>query len=138
MREVMNHWTENDFYQWIYGLKEKDPHVETCNECRAELERLSAQRGRALDAPHVSEEFLQKQRRSIYNRLGERRRNWAALRWAASIAAVLVVVFSLTLFRYKNSPVTQLSDDQLFKDIASIEQSDEPKAIQPLHKLFEE
>ena len=134
----MNHWTEDDFCHWLYGLKERDAHIETCDECRAELGRLGTQRGRVLDAPDVSEEFLQQQRRSIYNRLGERRRNWAPLRWAASIAAVLVVVLSLTLFRYKNSPVTQLSDDQLFKDIASIEQSDEPKAIKPLHNLFEE
>jgi len=134
----MNHWNESDFYHWIYGLKEQDAHVETCDECRAELERLAAQRGRVLNTPQVSEEFLQKQRREIYNRLGERRRNWAPLRWAASIAAVLVVVFSLTLARYRNSAITQPSDDQLFKDLASIEQSDEPKAIQPLHKLFEE
>jgi len=134
----MNHWTEDDFCHWLYGLREKDAHVETCNACRAELDRLSRERGRIISAPQVSEEFLQKQRREIYNRLGERGRNWAPLRWVASVAAVLVVVFSLTLFRYKSSPVAQLSDDQLFKDIANIEQSDEPKAIQPLHNLFEE
>ena len=134
----MNHWTEDDFRHWLYGLREKDAHVETCNACRAELERLARERGRVLSTPHVSEEFLQKQRREIYNRLGERRRNWTPLRWAASIAALLVVIFSLTLARYRNSAITPVSDDQLFKDLASIEQSDEPKAIQPLHKLFEE
>ena len=134
----MNHWTEDDFCHWLYGLREKDAHVETCNACRAELERLARERGRVISTPQVSEEFLQQQRRSIYNRLGERSRNWAPWRWAASIAAVLAVVFSLTLFRYKNAPIAQPGDDQLFKDIASIEQSDEPKAIQPLHNLFEE
>jgi len=134
----MNHWTDDDFRHWLYGLREKDAHVETCNACRAELERLARERGRVIATPQVSEEFLQKQRRAIYNRLGEHRRSWAPVRWAASIAAVLVVVFSLTLFRYRNSPAAQVSDDQLFRDIANIEQSDEPKAIQPLHRLFEE
>jgi len=134
----MGHWNEQDFSQWVYGLKETDAHVESCPQCRAELERVTAERRRVLREPEVSEEFLAAQRRNIYNRLGERTRNWAPLRWAASIAMVLVLVFTLTLSRSRHSTVTQPGDDQLFKDLAKIEQSDEPQAIQPLHNLFEE
>ncbi len=134
----MNHWNQKDYSEWLYGLKEKDAHVESCLQCRAELERLAVERRRLLDSPEVSEEFLAAQRRSIYRRLGERSRNWAPLRWAVSLAMLLVVVVGLTVERSRKSTASLAADDQLFRDLAKIEQSDEPQAIQPLHHLFEE
>jgi hypothetical protein len=134
----MKHWTENDFQQWLYGLKEQDSHVETCGECSSELQRLSVARRRILAEPEVSEEFLTEQRRTIYSRIHQASRNFVPLRWALSIAMLVVVVFSLALPRLKRSPVILTNDEQLFSDLAAIEQTDEPKAIQPIHKLFEE
>lgn len=132
----MKHWTENDFKQWLYGLKEEDAHLEECRECRAELERLSLERGRILAPPEVSPEFLAEQRRNIYRRLDAPIRNWAGVRWALSVA-MLVVVLGITL-RLSHKSAPSISDEQLFSDLASIEQSAEPKAIEPIHKLFEE
>ncbi len=134
----MKHWTENDFREWLYGLKEADEHAESCPECRAEFERLAIERRRIVDGPGVSEEFLAEQRRNIYSRLHEAKRNWAPLRWAISAAMLLMVMFSLTLSRSHKSAVTLTSDEQLFSDLAAIEQTAEPKAIQPIHNLFEE
>ena len=134
----MKHWVEKDFREWLYGLKEEDTHVTSCAQCRAELDRLAMERRRVLEEPRVSEEFLAEQRRSIYGRLQQRGRNWAPLRWALSIAMLLLVVVGLTLERSRKSPAAVSSDDQLFRDIAKIEQSDEQEAIQPLHSLFEE
>jgi hypothetical protein len=134
----MTHWAEKDYREWLYGLKEKDAHIDSCPQCQGELERLAMERRRVLESPEISEEFLAAQRRSIYNRLGERSRNWAPLRWVVSIAMLLVVVVGLTLERSRKSTATLSADDQLFRDLAKIEQSDEPQAIQPLHNLFEE
>lgn len=134
----MKHWTENDFHLWLYGLKQADDHAESCPECRAELERLALDRRRILAGPEVPEEFLAEQRRNIYRRLHESRRNWVPLRWAISAAMLVVVIFSLTLTRSRKSAVTLTSDEQLFSDLAAIEQTAEPKAIQPIHNLFEE
>jgi hypothetical protein len=134
----MKHWTEADFQQWLYGLKEQDSHVETCRECSSELHRLTLTRRRILAEPDVSEEFLAGQRRTIYGRIHQGSRNFVPLRWSLSIAMLLVVVFSLALPRLKRSPVILTNDEQLFSDLAAIEQTDEPKAIQPIHKLFEE
>jgi predicted anti-sigma-YlaC factor YlaD len=134
----MKHWTENDFEQWLYGLKEADSHLETCRECRAELDRLRTVRRDTLARHAISEEFLAAQRRNIYSRLNRPSRNFAPLRWALSVAMVLLVVVGLTLPRFMKSPVTLTNDEQLFSDLARIEQTSEPKAIQPLHKLFEE
>ncbi len=65
----MKHWTEDDFREWLYGLKERDAHAETCPECSTEFDRLAAQRRAIVTPPEVSEAFLAAQRRNIYSRL---------------------------------------------------------------------
>ena len=133
----MKHWTEDDFQQRLYGLKEGDDHLEECPECRGEMNRLTNTRARTTEQPEISGEFLAAQRRNIYRRLHEPRHNWIALRWAIPVAMVLVMVLGLTLQRGRRSAVA-ISDEQLFSDLTAIEQSAEPKAIAPMHKLFEE
>jgi hypothetical protein len=134
----MKHWTENDFKQWLYGLKEPDSHLEACPDCRTEVERLRVARQRALAEPEVSTEFLSEQRRSIYNRMLHPGRNFVPLRWALSIAMLLVVAIGLTLPRAKKATVALTNDEQLYSDLTRIEQTEEPQAIQPLHNLFEQ
>jgi len=133
----MKHWTESDFEQWLYGLKEPDGHVEECQECRSEMTRLQQVRRQVVTQPEVSHDFLAAQRRSIYRRLAEPNRHWAPMRWVLSVATILMVVFGLTL-QHWNQPKQTISDEQLFADLASIEQSAEPRAIQPIHELFEQ
>jgi hypothetical protein len=131
----MKHWNEDDFKQWLYGLKEDDGHFAECAECGAERDRLMLERRRIVTPPEVSNDFLAAQRRSIYQRLGQPMRNWMPLRWALSAAAVLVVMLGVTL-QTKRAPA--ISDEQLFSDLATMEQSAEPQAIAPIHQLFEE
>jgi hypothetical protein len=87
--------------------------------------------------PELSAEFLAAQRRAIYRRLGQPRHRFS-LRWALSAAMVLLVLAGgLTLERrHASAPV--ISDEQLFSDLAAMEQRTEPKAIQPIHSLFEQ
>ena len=133
----MKHWTETDFQNWLYGLRDEDQHISECSECQGEVERLKRERQRIAAEPEVSREFLAAQRRRIYQRLEQPHRNTIALRWALSVAMLLLMVVGITVERlHKNSPA--ISDEQLFSDLASIEQSAEPKAIQPIHNLFEE
>ena len=113
-----NHINHDDFEKWLRGRVESLPELE------------------------VSSEFLAAQRRSIYRRLDEPRPHRAAMRWALSLS-MLALMFAggLTLERrYKAAPAVSatLSDDQLFSDLSAMEQSNEPKAIQPIHGLFQE
>jgi len=133
----MKHWTEDDFKQWLYGLKDEDPHVRECRECTSELDRLRVVRSRITEEAELSPDFLAAQRRGIYRRLLEPRPRWIAVRWALPVVMVLAMVFGLTLQRGRRS-VTTISDEQLFSDLTAIEQSAEPKAIAPMHKLFEQ
>lgn len=133
----MKHWTEDDLEQSLYGLKEEDHHLEECAECRNQRDRLRAERSRMMEQSVVSEDFLAAQRRSIYRRLHEPRPSRIALRWALPVAMVLMMAFGLKLQK-GNRPPAAISDEQLFSDLTAIEQSAEPKAIAPMHKLFEE
>ncbi|HUA21936.1 MAG TPA: hypothetical protein VMB25_24490 [Bryobacteraceae bacterium] len=95
-------------------------------------------RTRSLPEPEVSPDFLAAQRRSIYQRIGEPRRH-AALRWAFSAAMLLLLVAGFAFQRVQvQKPAATISDEQLFSDLANMEQRTEPKAIQPIHGLFEE
>jgi hypothetical protein len=87
--------------------------------------------------PEVSAEFLAQQRRSIYQRLDSRPRSWIPMRWALSLAMLfLILAGGLTLGRrYRTAPA--ISDEQLFSDLSAMEQDNEPKAIQPIHGLFQ-
>ena len=133
----MKHWTENDFKQWLYGLKDEDQHLAECPECRGERDRLRVERAQTIEQPEISQDFLAAQRRSIYRRLHEPRHNWFTLRWALPVAMVLLMAFGLTLQRGRRS-LPAISDEQLFSDLTAIEQSAEPRAVAPMHKLFEE
>jgi predicted anti-sigma-YlaC factor YlaD len=132
----MKHWTEADFQNWLYGLRDEDRHLIECSECRGEMDRLKLERNRIVALPEVSHEFLAAQRRRIYQRLEEPRRNVLAWRWALS-AAMLLLIAGIT-FQQLHHTSPAISDEQLFSDLSSIEQSAEPKAIQPIHNLFEE
>jgi hypothetical protein len=91
----------------------------------------------SLPEPEAPPELLAAQRRAIYRRLDQPRHNPFPLRWALSLAMLfLTAAGGLTLERrHKAVPV---SDEQLFSDLSAMEQSSEPKAIQPMHGLFQE
>jgi len=135
----MNHWTETDFQNWLYGLRDEDRHSTECPECRREIERLRQERRQITAEPEVPQEFLTAQRRRIYQRVESpgRNRNAIAWRWALSLAMLLLMVVGITIQQLYRSPAP-ISDEQLFSDLSSIEQTAEPKAIQPIHNLFEQ
>lgn len=97
---------------------------------------------RNLPEPEVSPEFLAAQRRAIYRRIDRPRRNFLALRWALSCAMLLLMIaggFTLEQRHHATSTIAPaISDDQLFSDLSAMEQTNEPKAIQPIHGLFQE
>jgi len=132
----MKHWTETDFQNWLYGLRDEDRHLNECSECRGEMERLKRERNQIVAEPRVSHEFLAAQRRRIYQRVEQPRRNTLALRWVLSAAMLLLTIAGIT-FQQLHNTSPAISDEQLFSDLSSIEQSAEPKAIQPIHNLFE-
>jgi hypothetical protein len=137
----MKHWTENDFTEWLYGLKSDSAHLRHCAECSGIAGSLERRKAEATRAPEVSSDVLAAQRRAIYARMDNPRRHWAQSRWSLSLAMlVLLVVASFGLLRRQTStaPLVNPADAKLFSDLASIDQSSEPAAIKPIESLFEQ
>lgn len=146
----MKHWTEDDFLHWLYAGS--DPHapmeaghLKECEQCRSRVEQMTETRRRATTPPEISWDFLAAQRRSIYRRLGLESGSLGSRslfrRWTVAMASlVCIVAISLTmLHHWTGTPDLYTSSDaKLFSDLASIEQSSEPRAIRPIHNLFQE
>ena len=137
----MKHWTENDLLHWLYTAEGDAAHLDECSDCRARAQQMIEIRKTTTADPEVSWDFLAAQRRSIYARLGRSGRSFA-MRWAMAGASLLgIAALSLALLRpwTTESPALYNSaDEKLFSDLASIEQSSEPRAIRPIHNLFKQ
>ncbi|MDQ6758677.1 MAG: hypothetical protein M3Z32_02280 [Acidobacteriota bacterium] len=145
----MKHWTEDDFLRWLYApdieTGRDDAHLSECESCRTRTEQMIATRREAAARPEISRDFLAAQRRSIYSRLGGesgvRGGRTFGRRWAVAMATLICTVglslAALHAWKTETAVVTS-SDEKLFADLASIEQSNEPRAIRPIHNLFEE
>jgi hypothetical protein len=60
------------------------------------------------------------------------------MRWAFSLATVVLVLAGGLTLEHRRPAAPAISDEQLFSDLSAMEQRTEPKAIQPIHSLFEE
>ena len=147
----MKHWTEDEFLHWLYAGSDPSAapneavHLNECEQCRSRAEQMAATRRQSATAPDISWDFLAAQRRSIYRRLGVESGSLGsrsiARRWAVAMASlVCIVALSLTVLHpwSRSTALYTSSDEKLFSDLASIEQSPEPRAIRPIHNLFQE
>jgi hypothetical protein len=151
-QHLSHHLSDDELLDRIYGLGENGlPHLRECEECSSRFQALERRRAEIATASStaneaVSNEVLAAQRRAIYSRLGQAPA--ARLHWApAALAVAFLLVTGVFLARphLENRPVrspdaasgVELRDEQLFSDLYSMEQSDEPRATAPLHALFE-
>jgi len=149
----MTHWTSDQLLDKLYGISDAEPaaetHLKDCPDCSARWDRLTMQRSAVLQTPQVSDEFLAAQRRKIYSRMEEKPVWWHSLvsqkGFAASAAAVLLIVGGLAFFRTGTTPVAkpvaqqqEVSDSQFFAEMSRIEQSAMPQAVSPIKALFVE
>jgi hypothetical protein len=144
---MKQHLSNDELLDRMYGLGESGvPHLRECAECSSRLQALERRRAEATvesaGSKVSSNEFLIAQRRAIYARLD--RPVLAHARWApAALAAAFLLVMGVFLARpHAVRPPdaasgVELRNEQLFSDLYSMEQSDEPRAAAPLHALFE-
>ncbi len=133
------HWSDDDLMAGLYGIGPPDKHLSMCEECRARWEIIRSRREQLLarDAA-VSQEFLARQRQSIYQRL-DARPLWLNFRFASVLAALLLIFVIVSIFRsaHHTQPFDAMSDAEVFEDIYNIASSVEPSAVEPVHSLFE-
>ena len=156
------HLTNDELLNRLYGLGEAEGetnlHLQECTECADRWRAFERRRAETAAGPDlsgaVSNEFLAAQRRAIYARLEERPSGPHA-RWAPALAAGFLLaagVYFAIPGRHavppapsgahnRQAPVArvvhaEMSDEQLFSDVYSMEQSAEPRAAVPMHALF--
>jgi hypothetical protein len=160
---MKGHLTDDELLDRLYGLAEAgadtSKHLEDCDACFGRLRSFERRRAALAVPPPVSAEFLAAQRRAIYARVDER--PGTTMRWAPAVAAVFLLAMGVFLYnpawRSRGHAVAvhatvhngaaaapsqvstgaAVSDEQLFSDVYSMEQSAEPRAAAPIHALFE-
>lgn len=147
------HWTDDELLNRLYGLDPaagSDPaHLDRCKDCGARWSALLAKREsiRAGSVPLV-EARLREQRELVWKRIEQTRRPFA-WRMIPVAATALVVTLGISLHRgpapvpdpretaqtVKAEP--QISDAELFTEIASAANTYVPRGADPLRNLFD-
>ncbi len=150
---MMQHLNDDELLARLYGLGEGHAHLgahlEECPECAGRLAAMELRRAdSAAEAPAnpVSSDFLAGQRRAIYARLEQPAP--LRVRWAPAVAAATLLAVGVLMYHPTHAVVPhrapapvarpELSDDQLFSDVFSMEQAAEPRAAAPIRALFED
>ena len=155
---MKRHVSDDQLLDRMYGVaagveEETGAHLASCASCAeraAALERRRAES--AAEAEEIPNSFLAVQRRAIYARL-EQPAPARTMLWAPALAAGFLLALGVLMIHpaphaspkiassaHAVTPAahTELNDDQLFSDVFSLEQANEPRAAEPLTALFEE
>ena len=149
---MKRHLTNDEMMDQLYGIggPEAGLHLAECVECTHRYTAFEGKRAEmaAGSAIELAPSVLAAQRRAVYARLGEAPRKQA--HWMPALAAAALLAVALVVY-HPSTPVVsrpapsahadlshaELSDVQLFSDVYSIEESDEPRAAAPIQGLFQ-
>jgi hypothetical protein len=127
------HWNDDDLVGLLYGVGPGDAHLAECPDCAQRWQRLIEQRVRVLEPPNVKEAILASQRREVERRLERPGINFGWLSFATAGAVMLAVL----LYKPVPAPAPAASDHELYAEVYSLVQTDEPEAVEPIRALFE-
>lgn len=163
-RHLTNDELLNRLYGLSEAEGETNLHLRECAGCAERWRAFERRRAETAAWPELSgvasNEFLASQRRAIYARL-EERSGGIHVRWAPAVAAGFLLAVGVYLSipgpgrhavqqsatsthtSTHNRPApaahvvhAEMSDEQLFSDVYSMEESAEPRAAVPMHALF--
>jgi hypothetical protein len=136
---AVRHWNDDELIAQLLCGGPADRHLESCEECRARLERLQLRREELLSGtPEVPGDFLARQRHAIFRRL-EAKPRLLRLETAPVLALLLLVLVILSVFRPvpPSPPADVASDAMIFEDVFNTAARTEPAAVEPVQSLFE-
>ena len=148
------HWDDAAMLERIYlaesASTDAEAHLAACGACAARWAELVARRSEfvaRLAESEVSPEALQRQRQAIWSRI-ERPAKSGVRQWAPAGAMALMLGLGILLSRpvqlppdlpahVVKAPVQDVSDDQLFKELAVLSSPEQLRAAEPVRGLFE-
>jgi len=140
---MSGHLTHDELIQRLYGMDTGASHLEGCRECGARYQALEARRAELAVPEEIPADVLAAQRRAVYSRMGEKPGGFHA--WVPALATAVLLALGVYVYQ----PVTQhrpkmvaapkvdMGDAQLFSEAVSMELTAEPRAVAPIHGLFE-
>jgi len=143
------HWNDNDLLDLLYGLDLAPglslAHFHSCTDCSARWQALELRRSAITVPPPLSsaaEQRLRDQRVAVLDRIGQSR----AWIWRAVPAGAAAFLFFIGIALHQPAPqipATQVAsvnvtDEQLFAEIASVVDQDAPRATDSIRGLFSE
>jgi len=140
---MSKHLSKDEMIQLLYGLDSGADHLTQCSQCRSLYQVLETRRSEFTALEEIPSELLAAQRRAVYSRMGEKPRSFHA--WVPALATAALLAIGVYVYQPvtpsipKSIPTIQaeVGDAQLFSEAVSIEQTVEPRAVAPIHGLFE-
>ena len=133
------HWTSDELIEALYGVREPNTHLDTCEECKGRWEGLRRAGGELRTVPEVPAELLAAQRRRIAQRIEYRGSRMRPAMPALAAAAMVLVGIALLRPAPRPEPsIAQGGEGQLYMEIyEKVVASEEPRAAAPIRGLFE-
>jgi hypothetical protein len=137
------HMTKDEMIQRLYGLDTGASHLAGCPECFSRYQALEARKADLAVAEEMPNDLLASQRRAVYSRMGERPRSFHA--WVPALATAALLALGVYVYqpathhtaKIAPAPQAEVGDAQLFSEAVSMEQTAEPRAVEPIHGLFQ-
>jgi hypothetical protein len=140
------HPSEDELLDRLYGVGPEDNHLKVCAECGERWQALLASRRAVVDRAESSVEVesvqLSRQRAAVMDRIKHANPSFFSWRVVTAFAGASAMVLGFVVYhpqRPKETPVqTASSDSQFFSEIYSEMEQTEPRAVKPIHRLFQE
>ena len=139
------HLSIDELVDLLYGVSNDFAavaHLDVCGECRAKMELFERRREAARGLEPAPAAVLASQRNTVRERI-ERpgfRFSWVPAALAAGLVAAVVVAphMSRPAAAPKTAVQQETAEDQLFREVFSLESAEEPRAASPIRGLFDE
>jgi hypothetical protein len=140
------HPSEDELLDRLYGVGPEDDHLNVCAECEGRWQALLASRRAVLNQAGSSVEVdsvqLSRQRAAVMDRIEHSNTRFLSRRVVTAFAGAAAMVLGFVVYHPqhpKATPVqTASSDSQFFSEIYSEMEQTEPRAVKPIHRLFQE
>jgi hypothetical protein len=139
---MSEHLSRDEMIQRLYGLDTGARHLADCPECVSEYRALEARKADLILPEKIPAGLLASQRRQVYSRMGARPHSAHA--WVPALATAALLALGVYIYQPaahhpdKVIPAqAEVGDAQLFSEAVSIEQTVEPRAVAPIHGLFQ-
>ncbi len=134
------HWTDEELLERLYDVGRDDDHLEVCANCGERWNALLLRRQVSKAGIEVKQSLLLRQRLAVMERIETPTPMLVWWRAAAVLAGCCAMVLSVLIYRPqqpKAAVQTASSDAQFFAEIYFEVQQTEPRAVKPIHRLFQ-